>query len=439
METGNKSSILASDMVPTWRKQISSAKSSIILVSPYLDDLVFDLLTKANVPASHITVLTDLAPSGNPKFYKKQLETLLKLKEIGYKIVALERVHAKLLITDNESISLGSQNFTRYGRQSKEVSAFDSDPRHLNAISEVLNWIIEANEISTDLIMKLLTEVNDEIKKAVNAYEDLESRIQTLIEGYVPTKVSAFQDWRKGLTSKLSMQIDELDSQDSNSTISATIKSITSPSTWDEYSSLLGNFWYLFQKNRVNTKEGEESFPLWSLSMYPILFSDTGTMGFARVGESRITYIRSNVLLDRVIADEKVNVHVEFPRSKDRVSNIKLSIDYLSSEAIQFDLIFDGQDLLLVGDNLADLKQNAKVKNDFFLNRILVPFWEKIEMLKSSEDWIQDVFADSCKPFTFDRLDRDHKNIEFYASGRNYRVAMVKFKAMSVLLAECTD
>ena len=106
MEINPEWSVFAKDMVPVWRKQIARAKTSVVLVSPYLDSLVLNLFGKSNLDHTAITLLTDLRPGDNPKFYRKQLDTLKQLSELGYKLKYTDRIHAKVLIVDDQWFSL---------------------------------------------------------------------------------------------------------------------------------------------------------------------------------------------------------------------------------------------------------------------------------------------------------------------------------------------
>jgi len=178
------------------------------------------------------------------------------------------------------------------------------------------------------------------------------------------------------------------------------------------------------------------------LNFYPILFSDTGVMGFARIAESRITYIRSTVKRTEAfdLGGFNFDVTLEFPRSGAQISNISILLQnsWFDDIEILLHVIFDGQATVLVEDNIdeevAKLSEWMRDEPESFK-----PLLESMRKLKSSPDLLFELVSFCCAPFVFKTLGRGHKNVEHYTHGVDYRLGITTRSSFICLLAECID
>ena len=109
----------ASDLFEKWKNLVGKAEYSIEIFTPYLDYTINALL--ANIPERIIvTIITAL--EGDNLFQRGyQLKSLKEAINNGILVKNLNGLHAKILVVDNDFISLGSQNFTNRGRKNKEA------------------------------------------------------------------------------------------------------------------------------------------------------------------------------------------------------------------------------------------------------------------------------------------------------------------------------
>jgi|GEM_PF-3255816 len=441
MVTGDD--IYAKDMVPEWRRVIRKAKESIVVVSPYLDELVIELLRKSDLVPNCITVLTDVSPTSSARNYRKQLEALLKLIEAGFVVKSLARLHAKLLISDWEFVSFGSQNFTKYARKSMEVSASAPEMSESTLLATVREWVNEGEVITIELLNKVIEGIDDELERAEESDADLIKRVNAIRESFVPPKVAAFRFWREGLSARVGEIIDNEEMLYSSPTKSARV---TYPSD-KHYKSLMSDWSDLTQWWRLNEDEERsvEFINLEKLSMYPILFSDTGIIGFARLAASRITYIRGAVNWGPMrIQNLTFDVSVNFPRNIDRSSNVNLILKPNGNEAfaINLELIFDGVSLMHVGDNLDEkfssekpLSLTQQLLCDVYPDHIRVARNFRIDEVS-----LYKIFSVATRPFQYSGgLRIEHHNITDYAEGRRYRIGLVQPNGLTCLVAQCVD
>jgi len=443
MGVAQDSDVYAKDIVPEWRKLIRKSKESIVMVSPYLDGLVLGLLRQSPLLPNASTVLTDISPTSSARTYRNQLEVLLKLVEAGYIVKSLARVHAKILISDWEFVCFGSQNFTKYARKSKEVSAATTSMTESSLLCTVREWINEGEMVSIDLLNELIEGIDGELLRAEESDDVLVKRVKAIRESFIPPKVAAFRSWREGLSARVGEIINNEEMLYSSLSKSARV---TYPSG-KHYKSLMSDWSNLTQWWRLNEAEERsvEFINLEKLSMYPILFSDTGIMGFARLAASRITYIRGAVNWGPMrIQNLTFYVSVNFPRNIDRSSNVNLILKPNGNEAfaINLELIFDGVSLTHVGDNLDEkfssekpLSPTQQLLCDIYLDHITVARNFRIDEVS-----LYKVFSVATRPFQYSgglRIERH--NITDYAMGSRYRIGLVQPNGLTCLVAQCMD
>lgn len=141
----------ASNVVRTWKKLIKNAKNEVWIFSPYLSSSTAETITLSS-DCSKIKIFTKFS------LYDfitgaSSLKTLKKLHLNGIEIFQIDNLHAKLIIIDDEIISIGSQNVTLGGTKNKEVTIITKNDTDLyKLIDKVEDWVNESTEINIKMI-----------------------------------------------------------------------------------------------------------------------------------------------------------------------------------------------------------------------------------------------------------------------------------------------
>ncbi len=163
------SSYIAGDVYEIWQSAIKRATDEILVVTPYFNNVLKDLLNSklqsSSFESKNIKILTRFSSElawGN----KEQLSVGIELIEMGVELKQLNNVHAKLLIVDKIELVLGSQNFTNNGRAAKEASVsvwYMLENRNYDNFLKSIDiwWEKEATPVRVELLRELLKNLED--------------------------------------------------------------------------------------------------------------------------------------------------------------------------------------------------------------------------------------------------------------------------------------
>ncbi len=127
---------------------MKAAEESVWVYSPYLDDLVVRLLGNSELDAEDLAVVTDLSPESGTLSYRRQLLAIRRLLSQDVEVRSLPGLHAKVLLVDGKSVTVGSQNFTSYARKSKEATAVPAlDMSKSRLVDTLKRWYDEAEPV----------------------------------------------------------------------------------------------------------------------------------------------------------------------------------------------------------------------------------------------------------------------------------------------------
>ena len=155
-ESAATSFYISNDMYDIWKLKIEGAKSTILIISPYFNNVLLDLIKLSNIERKNVRILTRIS-SDIAWEDKNQLSVALRLIEEGVQLRCLANIHAKLLIVDNTQLTLGSQNFTSNGRRAKEASVLAGSELDSSRFLDAINiWWEEATPVSPDSLINLL-------------------------------------------------------------------------------------------------------------------------------------------------------------------------------------------------------------------------------------------------------------------------------------------
>lgn len=121
-----------------WEEYIQDASESIVVFTPYFDKLLVELFSSCELPYSEIYLVTQIDRIDSRPENLNRLDRIVQLANLGVNVSILDRLHAKVLIVDDEHAFFGSQNFTKYSTESLEISTQIS--RHEDDFDEVFDY-----------------------------------------------------------------------------------------------------------------------------------------------------------------------------------------------------------------------------------------------------------------------------------------------------------
>jgi phosphatidylserine/phosphatidylglycerophosphate/cardiolipin synthase-like enzyme len=176
---------LARDAYRAWKRRIQEAAESIVVFTPYLDSLLDRLLRNSALEAEAISVVTDLSPASGALDYRAQLIGVRALLRRGVEVRSLLRLHAKVLLCDWRIATIGSQNFTSYGRGSRETTAVPLDDLGESGfVATLREWFETSVSVDITLVERLLAGLENEMKAVQDAQDALAASYEHLWDEY---------------------------------------------------------------------------------------------------------------------------------------------------------------------------------------------------------------------------------------------------------------
>jgi len=135
-----------------WEEMINDAVDSIVVFTPYFDEILVDLFDECSLSYSDISLVTQLDWADSRDENIKRLNLILDLHNKGVRVSILNRLHAKILFVDGERALFGSQNFTRYSTDSFEITTVISymDDESESTFETLSEWLELARPLSFD-------------------------------------------------------------------------------------------------------------------------------------------------------------------------------------------------------------------------------------------------------------------------------------------------
>lgn len=162
------------DCSSLWEDYIQEATDSIVVFTPYFDWLLVSLFSSCELPYSDIYLVTQLDRIDSRSENITRINRIVELVNLGVNVRILDRIHAKILVVDDEHAFFGSQNFTNYSTGSIEISTqiSRSDDDCDEIFDYFANLLLEARKVtqlelavaSGDISALLKDEVGDEVE-----------------------------------------------------------------------------------------------------------------------------------------------------------------------------------------------------------------------------------------------------------------------------------
>lgn len=433
MSTGLSGDFLAADVYPKWRARVKDAQSSVRIFTPYLGQLLVHLLGHSHLDESSLSVVTDLSPASGTMQYRAQLLAIKRLLQKGVEVRSLPRLHAKVLLIDGTFVTVGSQNFTSYARDSHETTAVPSQPVDDLRFHRTLNrWYDAAAPVDLVLIERLLDELAAPLDTATTA-------VSALIAAFDDVEAAYREERRQAEITRFDRDLAESAARPTQGHMR--IAAVDSPSFAGQSVAYARLEWQAGGYESLERSSRETDLTAWRasrfgnvvrlrpLAFYPVLLGPDGQMAFVRVGKSVITYVWRGVRWGtrRWVGGRLVHLNATFPDGAGDGCNLALKVAWTpdSPSGYEFRLRFDGTAVLPVAEgrrigdgaataNLAEIAQSAYEDEDA---------WNQV---------LRDVFSPAENPRGF----LHEKNAASFFPRGWLRVDHTKFLDESVLLVQ---
>lgn len=414
----------AKDVYRIWKSRVSEAEESITVYSPFFDRLLISLLGNAQLDNENITIVTDLNPSSLLEL-PNQLRTLKRALSEGITVLSTPRLQAKVLLIDDKFVAAGSQNFTSYSRKSKECTVIPAATMAGSCfVVTLIRWRDDATSVDEDFVDTLLSKLSRRIRQHEELLDKTEAEFADLLEQHEEEKHNA-----------LLRRLEDLERQSrirmSQGVAYASIEHIYGE--WDDYDSLMADHEYDMTRWVIDKPGGDtKPYRLSRLSMYPIIIAETGRMGFARIGKTRITYVRKglNWTEKRLeVGDHSLGVTITFPDKDTKKRNIVVRLNHPSRGTCEAAFLFTGDAFRLVRKRYFKGNAHWKDQHEAFVNELDAGFFR-------SPDKLNSFFGRFFTRFTYKELGRDNKNVRDYLKGTRFRLSVIQFEGNPVLVVK---
>lgn len=425
---------IARDAFYKWKERARAATTSVTIYTPYLDRIArFVLQAALKVSTENHAVVTTIDAKTLLQS-PGQLFELKKLLRDRYAVLAIDGLHAKVLLTDDSLVTVGSQNFTSRGRRNKECTALAQLPINDSELAATLvQWRESAEPVDEDFIDQLIELLTPNIRKHKKLVGETQALIDRCRESREQAKKEArrravMEAEREAAKEAKRAQLLVLENQSQvqlrQGPAYAEIREVGG---WENpYHSLVvcseGSL-----TDWIRVGEGGKSVPyhLKRLAIYPAYLSDEGRMAFVRLAKYRITYFRSEVNWPTnsiTLGDRLVKGDVSFPKKDCRRKNVVLTLKEQGVGLCRIALRFSGLGAVVVTKKF-EMEDSSRISLQDFKGSL-------DEQLRSPEKLLEKFLA----KFTYSVLGRDKKNVREYLDDGYYRISVIPFGDTPILL-----
>jgi hypothetical protein len=391
---------------------IENAEKSILVFTPYLDYTLVKLLSKneRNIKKEIVTSL-----EGENLFQRGyQLKALKDLSNSGVVIKNLDGLHAKVLLIDNEFISLGSQNFTARGRKNKEAGFLSKvsfcDSKILNTLN---NWYHLAHEVTNDLIDSLIDYLNENDDEISTIKKRFEEDIENIINEFTIEQENIQFTQSEFFNSTFRFEQGE-----------AIVTKTIPPPNYDYYSFFAGEDNNLCKWIKTDKKGIEKIITLKNYDYYPALNSKTKQMAFLRIHPSRITFMKTGFQLDSWdglnIRNNRFTVDFAFPRTKSKEANVRVTLNNENKGKAILYYLFNSIEF-----KLKKAKYSTEECEIFITNYLL-----------NKPRKVGDFLLEQIQAYPFTTEWGKKKEIEKFLPKDYYKVGIMEYKDCPILIFE---
>lgn len=425
---------LPRDVYHRWKRLVAESEASITIFTPYLDRLIDSLLPPKVVQKVEATIVTTLDAAHHIQT-PGQLKAMKRASGRGVSVLVLDRLHAKVLLVDDDALTVGSQNFTGYGRRSKECSVVvHRGMRDSEIVRSLVAWRSLAQPIDVVLLDELIKRLRPyaiEHKSIVAAaHEAVTSARDRWAE---QLRLREDQAKRARLDSQRHM-IERLEvlQEASETKLADTFvwaRRVALSSGHGYYQSLVvDRGTSLTTWVTLDDSGTYRPFGLVRLQFYPVLIANTGRLFFGRVGKTRITYARDGVRWNLKWTDlstTSVEITVRLPETDTELRNIIFLLQHPYRGGLEIDALFDGSNVQRIAVRTTGQPQygEAHIADE------LISYLEE-----DAARWSK-LFSDSLVHFRYAQLRRDDKDLNHYLTDYRYRIGLIEYRGIHFLVA----
>lgn len=154
--------VYIADCSDLWLEYIRNAAHQIVIFTPFFDDFLLDMFHEAEIDYSDIYLVTQLDWIDSRYENRKRIDLIRDMLSWGINVEVIDRLHAKILVVDWEDAFFGSQNFTRYGTGSVEITTYVNSA---DDGSEIFDEIRE-------LFLSAKSVFEEDLDRAIGLYDD---------------------------------------------------------------------------------------------------------------------------------------------------------------------------------------------------------------------------------------------------------------------------
>jgi hypothetical protein len=253
----------------------------------------------------------------------------------GIEVRTLPRLHAKVLLCDWRTVTIGSQNFTGYARRSREATAAPANDLSASEFTATLReWLDASVPVDLAYVERLLAGLDSEMEAVRDAQAALTASYEQLREAYERQRQLEEIRRRREQAAALAPIGVRL-----GAAVRDVRERLARPAIWAQLKEVSGSN-YTYYTLRANTDSNLTQWPdqppgqavtyrsLARLNMYPVILSPSGRMGFWRVGRGQISYVRSAVDMQapESFAGMRYRLNVECPGEDFETANLHITL-----------------------------------------------------------------------------------------------------------------
>jgi hypothetical protein len=433
--------LLARDVYKSWKRRVQQAELSVRVFTPYFDRALDRLLGNASPELGEISVVTDLSPASGALDYRGQLLGARSLLRRDIEVRSLPRLHAKVLLCDGEQVTIGSQNFTSYGRGSNETTALIDDDVSGTSFAVTLDeWYAAATPVSLEFVERLLTDLADAAEAAKQARDQLTDAFHEQWEEYLAKleeerRAREAAARRKPIAVQLARAVRVSTDRHAREKVWAKLRPAGEV---DVYETLLADKDSSLTWWRTRQSNGGIAFTtLTRLNFYPIILNPAGRMAFGRIAQTRITYVRSSVkwTRPRELFGRMYNLTVRFPGTGLELVNIEMSLTVTGEPeyaSLELGLRYDGLEVTLERSEVRAARRSSTFAATYVTRQTRL--LEKLAGMLQDATNLDKLLAGAFATFTYSELGVGNRNAtEFFPRGW-VRVTMIEFAERPVLV-----
>lgn len=312
-----------------WKMALSGIinDQKVVVFSPYLTSKTADRILNVTSP-KYCEVYTnfnvELFATGG-----SSIATIRNLLLAGFKVYHLPKLHAKIIYSPHRFVTIGSQNITNQGQISKELSTLISADHVLKKVDDIINrWILERQLITPEMISE--------------AEQACKSLRKTLRKLQAVAKARTEEIFKNESARNAEKRRVEVESQRRGILLNAlkrTIAKQVRPSRsigcvvqrLESYNSYTNSLVPTGVHNLLQWSVDDNIHKLEKIHRYLCIIEDTGKLGWARVTNTRITFVEqvldrtSKLLIDNIYC--KVSLKCIWDSLEDSNINIVLKPD----------------------------------------------------------------------------------------------------------------